>query len=136
MIIGVLGVSPLNPGQQVGDKANMAVVPLVLGLQQQRTGVQMTADAVPPTGSPEPTPADLAYANMEFEWQRAIVRPLAGKLGLPPGTVLFTLALFASLPLGAAFQFVPGAAAKNLYGLVAGEEEGTRGRGGGAGRKP
>jgi hypothetical protein len=79
-------------------------------------------DAVPPMGSPTPGATDLAYASMEYEWQRAVVRPLAGKLGLPPGTVLFTLALFASVPLGAVFQFIPGAAAKNLYSLVAGRD--------------
>ena len=89
----------------------------------------MVSDAVPPTGSPEPGPNDLAYASMEYEWQRAVVRPLAGMLGLPPGTVLFTLALFASVPLGAVFQFIPGAAAKNLYSLVAGEGMGMRCRG-------
>lgn len=83
--------------------------------------------AVPPMGSPEPSSIDLGYASMEFEWQRAVVRPLAGKLGMPPGTVLFTLALFSSVPLGAMFQFIPGAAAKNLYSLASGEESEGKG---------
>lgn len=77
----------------------------------------MEGDAVPPVGSPEPDP----YDAMEWEWQRAVVRPVAGALGLPPGTVLFTLALFASVPIGAVFQFVPSAAGKKVYSLVAGE---------------
>ena len=61
------------------------------------------AEAVPPQGSPVPTMSDLAYANM-YAWQEALVRPFATTTGLAPGTVLFTLALFASLPLGAGFH--------------------------------
>ena len=63
--------------------------------------------------------SDLAYASMA-EWQQNVVRPFAGATGLPPGTVLFTLALFASLPLGFGFAAVPGAFAKNLYSLATG----------------
>ena len=63
--------------------------------------------------------SDLAYASMT-EWQQNIVRPFAGATGLPPGTVLFALALFASLPLGFGFAAVPGAFLKNLYSLVTG----------------
>ena len=77
------------------------------------------AEAVPPQGSPVPTMSDLAYANM-YAWQEALVRPFATTTGLAPGTVLFTLALFASLPLGAGFHLLPGRRLKNLYGICAG----------------
>ena len=80
------------------------------------------AEAVPPQGSPVPTMSDLAYAHMS-EWQESVVRPFAGATGLPPGTVLFTLALFASLPLGAGFQLIPSPALKNVYSLVTGASE-------------
>ena len=53
-----------------------------------------------------PNTTDLSYAAMEWEWQRAVCRPLSGPLGVPTGTVLFTLALFASLPIGAGFRFI------------------------------
>ena len=39
--------------------------------------------------------SDALYASMPG-WQAAIVKPFASVTGLPPGTVLFTLALFAS----------------------------------------
>ena len=67
-----------------------------------------------------PNTTDLSYAAMEWEWQRAVCRPLSGPLGVPPGTVLFTLALFASLPIGAGFRFIESPVLKNLYGLLAG----------------
>ncbi len=37
------------------------------------------------------------YASMA-EWQRGVVEPFAQMSGIPPGTVLFTFALWASLP--------------------------------------
>jgi len=74
---------------------------------------------MPPEASPSPSLEDLAASALP-EWKRAIVRPLASALGMPQGTVLFTLALFASLPVGAVFRYIPGAAGKNAYSLVAG----------------
>lgn len=51
------------------------------------------------------------------------VKPPRGRgvTTLRKGTVLFTLALFASLPIGFVFQFIPSAQGKNAYSLVAGK---------------
>ena len=63
--------------------------------------------------------SDSLYSTMPG-WQVSIVKPFASTTGLPPGTVLFTLALFASLPLGLGFQVVPSPFLKNLYSLITG----------------
>ena len=59
------------------------------------------------------------YASMA-EWQRGVVEPFAQMSGIPPGTVLFTFALWASLPLGAVFQLIPWPTLKNVYSFVSG----------------
>ena len=59
------------------------------------------------------------YASMA-EWQRGVVDPFAQMSGIPPGTVLFTFALWASLPLGAVFQLIPWPTLKNVYSFVSG----------------
>ena len=79
-------------------------------------------DAMPPQGAPVPSPEDeaAAAAGGLADWQIAIVAPVANLLGLPQGTVLFVLALFASLPIGLVFQVIPSPTAKNAYSLVTG----------------
>jgi len=59
------------------------------------------------------------YASMA-EWQRGVVEPFAQMSGIPPGTVLFTFALWASLPLGAVFQLIPWPTLKSVYSFVSG----------------
>jgi hypothetical protein len=62
--------------------------PLLIGERTRvRSSLFLMADAaMPPTGSPEPGPADVALQALTMPaWQRAIVVPFADAIGLPYG---------------------------------------------------
>ena len=57
-----------------GETKTLPVFPRKATTSTTRARTMAEAFAVPPAGSPAPSPSDLAYASMEYEWQRAMVR--------------------------------------------------------------